>query len=263
MRSWPTSARVTAAALVGLLALAALLVGRDGADAPPTSPPTTSTPAPPTTGSPPTPTPSTAPAPSPPTSSPAPTTAELPIDLGDRPVAQLLDGLVVAEPGPEVPRYQRDLMDGGDWAYDPATGCNTRERVLVEESLVAPTVDDRCRSTGGRWRSAYDGVETDDVADLQIDHLVPLADAWRSGAWRWTSEQRLAFSNDLSSPDTLIAVTGSTNTSKSDSTPADWLPPDRSAWCEYASAWVRVKARWALSVAPAEKAALANVLGGC
>jgi hypothetical protein len=169
---------------------------------------------------------------------------------------------VVASPDPTVPDYRRARF-GDDWEYDPTSGCNTRERVLIEEAIVAPQVDDRCRSTLGRWRSAYDGVETGDVADLEVDHLVPLADAWRSGAWRWTDDQRLAFANDLTTPDALIAVTTSTNRSKGDSSPDEWLPPDRASWCEYASAWVRVKVRWALAATPPEKAALVSVLSGC
>lgn len=206
------------------------------------------------------------------TTGPAATTAttgspsvpgSVPVDLPDVTAAGLVDSLVVATPSPSDPPYVRDLFDGGDWAYDPGSGCNTRERVLIEESLVEPTVDDRCRSTNGRWRSAYDGVETTDVADLEIDHLVPLADAWRSGAWRWSTEERLAFANDLTSPDELIAVTSSTNRSKGDSSPDEWMPPRPEAWCDYASAWVRVKARWALTVTPAEKAALVRLLADC
>lgn len=163
---------------------------------------------------------------------------------------------------PALPDYRRAEF-GDDWDYDPTTGCNVRERVLIEESIVEPTVDDRCRTTVGRWRSAYDGVETDDPADLQIDHLVPLSDAWRSGAATWTYERRHAFANDLVEPETLIAVTGHTNQSKGDRSPDEWLPPDRASWCDYAAAWVAVKLRWGLSVTGPEKSTLVSVLSGC
>jgi len=158
--------------------------------------------------------------------------------------------------------YRRSAF-GDDWDYDPATGCNTRELVLLDESLTDAAPDDRCRPTTGRWRSLYDGVVTDDPADLQIDHVVPLADAWRSGASAWPDERRRAFANDRSSPVTLIAVTGRSNQSKGDSSPDEWLPPSRADWCSYATAWVSVKARWGLSVTPAEKSALVRVLDGC
>lgn len=178
----------------------------------------------------------------------------------DRSVA--IDRLLVTPAQPDLPPYRRDAFGDG-WAYDPASGCNTRERVLIEEAVTPPVVDDRCRSTGGRWLSPYDGVVVNDVAGLEIDHLVALADAWRSGAWAWTDERRLAFANDLDLADTLVAVSGRSNRSKGDSSPDQWLPPDHTAWCAYATSWVRVKARWDLSVTPAEKAKLVQVLSGC
>ncbi len=175
--------------------------------------------------------------------------------------ASVLEGLPVRTTDPVAP-YRRAEF-GDDWDYDPATGCNTREEVLIEESVVAPTVDDRCRTTVGRWRSLYDAVETADPADLQIDHLVPLADAWRSGADTWTADRRHAFANDRTHPDTLIAVTGRTNQSKGDSTPAEWLPPDEASWCAYAEMWIDVKATWHLSVTPPERGRLRRLLDAC
>lgn len=177
------------------------------------------------------------------------------------PVLAVVDRLVVAEVDLAFPPYVRDRF-GDDWDYDPATGCNTRELVLAAESVVPPIVDDRCRPTG-RWVSAYDGVATTDLAILQIDHFVPLADAWRSGASAWTDDRRRAFANDLANPETLVAVTGSTNQSKADSSPDEWLPPDRTSWCTYATDWVDVKATWSLSVTPAEKATLVQLLASC
>ncbi|MGN6694768.1 MAG: HNH endonuclease family protein [Aquihabitans sp.] len=176
-------------------------------------------------------------------------------------VEDLLGGLVVRPSDPAAP-YRRDAF-GDAWDYDPASGCNTREEVLIDESVIEPTVDDRCRTTVGRWRSLYDGTETTTPADLQIDHLVPLADAWRSGADTWTPSRRRAFANDRTSPDTLIAVTGHTNQSKGDSTPDEWLPPDEASWCTYAQMWVRVKATWDLSVTAPEQARLTEVLATC
>jgi hypothetical protein len=190
---------------------------------------------------------------------PVATTAAQPPEPGS--VTGLLATLRVRTADPAAD-YRRAEF-GDDWDYDPVSGCNTRERVLIDEAVVEPTVDDRCRSTDGRWVSLYDGVPVDDVADLQIDHLVPLADAWRSGAATWTPERRRAFANDRTSPDTLIAVTGHTNQSKGDSTPDEWLPPDEAAWCTYAAMWVRVKAAWDLSVTMPERDRLAQLLAAC
>ncbi len=173
-----------------------------------------------------------------------------------------VDALMVAQPPTGLAPYRRDAF-GNDWAYDPTTGCNTRERVLIAESLATAVVDDRCHPSSGKWVSGYDGVTTTDPTQLQIDHLIPLADAWRSGAAAWTADRRLAFANDLTSPETLLAVTGSTNESKGDRTPDQWMPPNRRSWCSYATSWVDVKHRWGLTVTPAEKAALVQILSGC
>lgn len=178
------------------------------------------------------------------------------------PATALVDRLRVAGADPEAGGYRRDAFGEG-WDYDPESGCNTRERVLIEESRTPPTIGERCKPLAGDWVSAYDGVATHDPADLEIDHLVPLADAWRSGAARWTPARREAFANDLDDPATLMAVTTRANRSKGDSAPHEWLPPDAVSRCAYVADWVRVKARWGLTVAPAEKAALVQVLGGC
>lgn len=192
------------------------------------------------------------------TTRPSPTTTTEPVPGS---AAAQLTGLEVRAADPSAP-YRRAEF-GDDWDYDPASGCNTRERVLIDESVIEPAVDDRCRTTLGRWRSLYDGVETTDPADLQIDHLVPLADAWRSGADTWTPDRRRAFANDRTSADTLIAVTGRTNQSKGDSTPDVWLPPDESSWCTYAEMWVDVKAAWDLSVTQPEHDRLIDLLASC
>jgi hypothetical protein len=178
------------------------------------------------------------------------------------PASALVDRLTVAETRSDVPDYRRSAFGSG-WDYDPATGCNTRELVLIEESLEPPVMGERCKPLSGRWVSRYDGVGTTDPADLEIDHLVPLADAWRTGADGWTAARRESFANDLADPASLIAVTGRSNRSKGDSSPADWLPPAHASRCDYVEDWIRVKSRWDLTVTPAEKSVLVQVLSGC
>jgi hypothetical protein len=200
----------------------------------------------------------------PPTGPPA-TVPGTPLDgvpsVPDAPATALVDRLRVAEPWSPIP-YRRDEFGSG-WDYDGRTGCNTRERVLAEESGPGLVVDDRCKPMTGTWRSAYDGLVTSDPADLEIDHLVPLAEAWRTGAAGWTRERRRAFANDLDDPSTLVAVSSRSNRSKQDSTPAGWLPADPDGRCAFVADWVRVKHRWGLTVAPDEKVAITQVLAGC
>lgn len=178
------------------------------------------------------------------------------------PVTALVDRLRVEGVDPDLPDYRRKAFGGG-WDYDSASGCNTRERVLIEESLDPPVMGERCRPLGGRWISRYDDLETSDPADLEIDHFVPLAEAWRTGAAQWTEARREAFANDLDDPATLVAVSSRSNRSKGDSSPDQWLPPSVGDRCPYATDWIRVKARWDLAVSPAEKSVLVQVLSGC
>ncbi|WP_030398665.1 MULTISPECIES: HNH endonuclease family protein [Kitasatospora] len=138
--------------------------------------------------------------------------------------------------------------------------CNTRETVLKRDGSNVVT-DSACASVSGSWVSAYDNATTTNASSFDIDHLVPLAEAWRSGAWAWTTAQRQALANDLVRPQ-LIAVSASSNRSKGDQDPAHWLP-QTSYRCTYARAWVQVKYYYGLSVDSAEKSALSSILNGC
>ena len=178
------------------------------------------------------------------------------------PVTALLDRLPVATPDPARPDYRRDEFGDG-WSYDRDSGCNVREYVLITESRTEAQVDDRCKPLAGDWVSVYDGVTTTDPTDLEIDHVVALSEAWRSGAWRWSRARREAFANDLVDPGSLVAVTTRSNRSKGDSPPDQWLPDAFDARCTYVEAWIRIKTRWALTISPPEKATLVQVLSGC
>ncbi|MFJ1757820.1 HNH endonuclease family protein [Kitasatospora sp. NPDC088134] len=139
--------------------------------------------------------------------------------------------------------------------------CNTRETVLKRDGSGVVT-EANCAAISGSWFSPYDGATWHAASDLDIDHLVPLAEAWDSGASAWTTAQRQAFANDLTRPQ-LIAVTDSVNQAKGDKDPAEWLPPVTGYRCTYVRAWVQVKYSYKLSVDSAEKAALTNILNGC
>ncbi|WP_395297767.1 HNH endonuclease family protein [Kitasatospora hibisci] len=153
--------------------------------------------------------------------------------------------------------YDRTLFP--HWITISGT-CNTRETVLKRDGSGVVT-DSACASVSGSWTSAYDNVTTTKSSSFDIDHVVPLAEAWRSGAWSWTTDQRKAFANDLTRPQ-LIAVSASSNRSKGDQDPSTWLP-QASYRCTYARAWVQVKYYYGLSVDSAEKSALGSILNGC
>jgi hypothetical protein len=135
---------------------------------------------------------------------------------------------------------------------------DTRDEVLDAESIVSVR---GCDIQRGKWRSYYDGVVTTRSTNFDIDHLVPLAEAWDSGARRWTSTTRQRYANDLGDARTLVAVTASSNRSKGDRDPADWMP--RLGKCQYVKQWVAVKIRWSLKVNPREKQALLSRASHC
>jgi uncharacterized protein DUF1524 len=164
----------------------------------------------------------------------------------------------------EVPKdgamtgYSRDLFP--HW-ITVSGACNTRETVLKRDGSNV-VVNSSCAATSGSWFSPYDGATWTAASDIDIDHVVPLAAAWRSGAAQWTTAKRQQFANDLDGPQ-LIAVTDNVNQAKGDQTPATWKPPLMSYWCTYAKMWTRTKYKWALTVSTSEKVALQEMLGRC
>ena len=140
-------------------------------------------------------------------------------------------------------------------------GCTTRQIVLIREAIGGRLND--CTMVNARWYSAYDGLTTTNARTFDIDHEVPLKEAWDSGAWRWTPDRRTAFANDLGYVNSLIAVSASSNRSKSDQDPADWLPTNTADTCRYVKAWIGVKYRWRLAVDSVEKSSILQLLRGC
>ncbi|MER7488887.1 HNH endonuclease family protein [Streptomyces sp. NPDC126497] len=154
--------------------------------------------------------------------------------------------------------YNRDLFP--HWITQSGS-CNTRESVLKRDGSGVVT-DSSCAATSGSWYSPYDGATWSAASDVDIDHLVPLAEAWDSGAGSWSTSRRQAFANDLTRPQ-LLAVTDNVNQAKGDQDPATWMPSRTAYRCTYVRAWVQVKYYYGLSVDSAEKSALQNHLASC
>jgi hypothetical protein len=167
----------------------------------------------------------------------------------------------LASKGEHVSGYDRSLFTL--WADADHDGCDAREEVLTEEAVKPPNVGSGCALTDGRWVSKYDGLSVTNPSGFDIDHLVPLNEAWQSGAWRWNAATRKAYANDLGYKASLIAVSAHSNRSKGDREPQDWMPDRTSYACTYLSQWVAVKWRWHLSVDAAERSFLTRELKAC
>lgn len=139
----------------------------------------------------------------------------------------------------------------GSWQDDDGDCRNTRAEILQASSST--TVDGGCSILAGAWYDPYTGDTIRRPKDLDIDHIVPLKEAWLSGAWKWTREERIAFANN---PEVLLAVGKSANRAKSDKDPAEWLPPDASYHREYALRWATIKIKHRLAADPRERATL-------
>ncbi|MEV7471417.1 HNH endonuclease family protein [Streptomyces kronopolitis] len=157
--------------------------------------------------------------------------------------------------------YERDKFHL--WTDADHDGCDTRKEVLLAEAVKKPRQGAGCKLTGGSWRSYYDDKFVTDARKLDIDHVVPLAEAWDSGASKWTAKRREQYANDLGAPGTLVAVSLGPNRTKGDKDPAEWMPPAKDATCTYAADWVSAKLRWKLTVDRAEQSKLQWVAAGC
>jgi hypothetical protein len=155
--------------------------------------------------------------------------------------------------------YDRDLFT--HWVDGDGDGCDARREVLIAEADDPVTVGPGCSLSGGRWFSYYDGVSWTDTGRIDIDHMVPLAEAWDSGARDWSSSTREAFANDLGDYRTLVGVTDSVNQAKGDQDVAEWLPAQQQ--CRYLREFVAVKIRWRLAVDPAERSAMQSLASSC
>ncbi|MEU4574636.1 HNH endonuclease family protein [Nonomuraea sp. NPDC023979] len=182
--------------------------------------------------------------------------------------ARAAEGLLLADAVATLPvaaeqreGYKRTSFK--HWTDSDRDGCSTRYEVLLEEAVTAPEVADGCRLNGGSWHSYYDDKTITDASGLDVDHVVPLAESWDSGAYAWDAAQREAYANYLDHPWHLVAVTARSNRSKADQDPSTWQPPVEGVRCRYAAEWTAIKIHWQLSIDPAEQQALNELGAAC
>ena len=173
--------------------------------------------------------------------------------------SSLLKKLVVSSE--HLSGYQRSYFRL--WVDNDSDGCDTREEVLLSEAISKPRAGSHCSLLGGRWKSTYDNLVVSNSKSLDIDHMVPLSEAWQSGAFRWDAKTREAFANDLGFSRSLIAVSARTNRAKGDKDPYLWMPPNRSYWCQYINDWIAIKYRWGLTIDSNEKRDLNQKVSSC
>lgn len=163
-----------------------------------------------------------------------------------------------ALPVPEE-KYARKLHFGR-WINDPAddTCMNTRARVLVRDSETSVTFrgNKQCVVDMGQWADPYTGETLKDSRQIQIDHMVPLKNAYVSGAWKWDYKTRCLYANFMAYPGHLVSAEGRQNMAKGDRGPEAYMPPNMAYRCEYLKHWLSVKMLWRLSLTMDEAQAI-------
>ena len=157
----------------------------------------------------------------------------------------------------EFPHWAADGTEFG-WE-EPDGSCDVRDDALIRDGRGIE-VDEDCSITAGEWLDPFTGITLKGSEDVDIDHLVPLANAWRSGANEWSASQRETYAND---PEVLLSVDDAANQAKGDKGPEAWLPPNADYHCEYARRWVWIKHEWNLSVNEQERTTLQDMLAEC
>lgn len=178
----------------------------------------------------------------------------------------LLEALQVCFERPSYPDYDREGQFGRAWPDYEGYGCDERNRILADSMTNVILDEDGCTVLTGTLDDPFTG----DIIEftrgrgtsnaVQIDHVVSLSDAWRSGAYRWTQDERVAFANDFIN---LVAGDGPENARKGDRTAADYLPPNTDWECEFVTIQVETKAKYDLSVMVDEKQVMLSVLDEC
>jgi hypothetical protein len=186
--------------------------------------------------------------------SPAPTSAASDRDI-ERAKKQLR-GLKVAKAG-SMAGYDRK-KSFPHWRDPDRNGCDAREDALIKAGKNVKT-GKGCKIISGRWVDPYGGYTTTNARSLDVDHIVPLANAWRSGANSWSKEKSERFANDQIN---LLPVEARLNRQKGDKGPEAWLPPRRAYRSTYAVRWITIKHEYGLTITAAEKKTLERLLQG-
>lgn len=174
-------------------------------------------------------------------------------------LAEQIRALPTATPAQQAAAasYRRAAFGAG-WLDPDGNGCTAREDVLIRDRDGGRVAG--CRVVRLVIDDPYTGMTLHGAGAVQIDHVVPLAAAWRSGAASWTPARRKQFAND---PSNLLAVDGPTNMSKGDQTPDEWLPPNEAAWCDYLTRYVHVSTTYRVAVTTGTRTALLDHATTC
>jgi hypothetical protein len=189
-------------------------------------------------------------------------------------VLGLILGLLVS-PLLTIANEAMPAYDRGEWRHwvtSTKKSCWTvRDEVLARDAKDGPFYhhpDDPCSTLmSGKWMRVYieDGYDNllTSTKEVDIDHMVPLKEAHRSGGWAWSKEKKQQYANFTTYRWHLLAVSASQNRSKGDKSPDKWQPPNAAVHCQYAHWWAAVRFVWDLSSTEPERATVLKMLSTC
>lgn len=168
----------------------------------------------------------------------------------------------VSSPMEAAPEFYNRKIHFGGWIAPGGNCRNARALVLERDSQeeIQYKKPKLCTVDKGRWWDPYTGQFFQDANSLQIDHLVPLKNAFETGGWRWSTEERCHFANNLDNPQHLLAIEGIENMNKGHQGPENYLPPNKNFTCDYLREWLTVKMIWNLAIPQTEAEGIALAL---
>ena len=175
-----------------------------------------------------------------------------------------LNLLLINDDFSQIPSYDRELYFGS-WTDEDGDCQNTRAEVLIQESLsvLGFRSSSNCVVDNGEWLDPYTNNLYYFASELDVDHVVPLYNAWQSGAYLWNDFKREEFANDMIFEDHLIAVDKYQNRQKGAKDPSEWMPANSDFHCEYVAIWIEIKYLWELTITSSEYKFLDTVISSC
>ena len=156
--------------------------------------------------------------------------------------------------------YNRAKHFGGWIQFSGDQSClDTRGLVLQRDSVKPVEVSPNCKVTSGQWHDDYTNKDYTSATQIQIDHVVPLKNAYMTGAYEWSDKIKCLYANYMGNNFHLKSVLGSENLRKGDRSPREYMPPNTQYTCEYLKIWMKIKYIWNLRFTPKEKDQIQNL----
>ena len=200
----------------------------------------------------------------------------------------MLDQLVVTEDDNNLKDVGYSRSEWVHWAGTEGRSCwSTREEILHRDSVTdsvkyidkskkqTETYEEACaigtpyeengkikinNEKSGEWIGPYKGIKISDASSIDIDHVIPLSNAARSGGQDWDKELKKEFAND---PMNLLATSAKENRTKGDKGPGEYMPPLKAYRCQYAKTYTTIAYKYGLTITKTDYETLDDAIKSC